>query len=208
VKNITVHEAGSASGSTHQSQRFRNGRNRKGADECRNHDGHPGTIPDGRLRTCSASLAISLESRAQSHLTPLPIDEDASSLSAILLDNDYYGFIRSGRQEIDGIPMVGVPQLIALKARAWLDLTERAKRGEQMDSKTIKKHKNDVFRLYQILDPASDPTVPEAIKKDMHEFISRMQAEDIDLKSLGLRTGTRDGILTEIAKVYRLAERE
>jgi hypothetical protein len=41
----------------------------------------------------------------------------------------------------------------------------------------------------------------------MHEFIARMQAEDIDLKSIGLRTGTRDGILTEIAKVYRLAER-
>ena len=41
--------------------------------------------------------------------------------------------------------MVGAPQLIALKARAWLDLTEREKRGEKIDSKTIKKHKNDVF---------------------------------------------------------------
>ena len=62
-----------------------------------------------------------------SHLTPLPMEEDASSLSAILLDNDYYDFIRAGRQEIDGLPMVGAAQLIALKARAWLDLTERAK---------------------------------------------------------------------------------
>jgi hypothetical protein len=53
-----------------------------------------------------------------SHLTPLPVDEDASSLSAILLDNDYYDFIRAGRQEIDGLPWVDVAQLIALKARA------------------------------------------------------------------------------------------
>ena len=82
-----------------------------------------------------------------SHLTPLPLEEDISSLSAILLDNDYYDFIRTGRQEIDGLPMVGASRLIALKARAWLDLTERAERGEQIDSKTIKKHKNDVFRL-------------------------------------------------------------
>jgi hypothetical protein len=141
-----------------------------------------------------------------SHLTPLPTEENASSLSAILLDNDYYDFIRAGRQEIDGIPMVGAAQLIALKARAWLDLTERARRGEQIDSKTIKKHKNDVFRLYQILDPASDPTAPEVVKKDVREFISRMRGEDVDLKSLGLRTGTRDGILEEIASVYRLAE--
>jgi hypothetical protein len=32
-----------------------------------------------------------------SHLTPLPMEEDISSLSAILLDADYYGFIRAGR---------------------------------------------------------------------------------------------------------------
>ena len=140
-----------------------------------------------------------------SHLTPLPVEEDASSLSAILLDNDYYEFIRAGRQEIDGLPMVGAAQLIALKTRAWLDLTERAGRGEQIDSKTIKKHKNDVFRLYQILDPASDPKAPEIVKKDIREFISRMRVEEVDLKSLGLRTGTRDGILAEISKVYRLA---
>jgi len=140
-----------------------------------------------------------------SHLTPLPVEEDASSLSAILLDNDYYDFIRAGRQEIDGLPMVGAAQLIALKARAWLDLTERAGRGEQIDSKTIKKHKNDVFRLYQILDPTSDPEAPETVKKDIREFISRMRVEEDDLKSLGLRTGTRDGILAEISEVYRLA---
>ena len=143
-----------------------------------------------------------------SHLTPLPIEEDTSSLSAILLDNDYYNFIRAGRQEVDGVPMVGAAQLIALKARAWLDLTERDKRGAKIDSKTIKKHKNDVFRLYQILDPASDPAAPEAVKNDIREFISRMGGEDVDLKSLGLRTGTRDGILADIANVYRLAERE
>jgi hypothetical protein len=141
-----------------------------------------------------------------SHLTPLPVNEDVSSLSAILLDDDYYDFIRAGRQEIDGIPMVGAARLIALKARAWLDLTEREKRGEKIDSKTIKKHKNDVFRLYQILDPASDSAAPEVIKKDIREFISRMRGEDVDLKSLGLRTGTRDGVLAEIAKVYGITE--
>ena len=140
-----------------------------------------------------------------SRLTPLPTEEDTSSLSAILLENDYYDFIRAGRQEIDGLPMVGAAQLIALKARAWLDLTERAKRGEQIDSKTIKKHKNDVFRLYQILDPSNDPAAPEAVKKDIREFISRMRGEDVDLKSLGIRAGTRDDILAEISKVYRLS---
>jgi len=143
-----------------------------------------------------------------SHLTPLPVEENESSLSAILLDDDYYDFIRAGRQEVDGIPMVGAAQLIALKARAWLDLTEREKRGEQIDSRTIKKHKNDVFRLYQILDPDTDPAAPAAVRNDIREFVSRMSGEDVDLRSLGIRTGTRDDILAEIAKVYRLAESE
>lgn len=141
-----------------------------------------------------------------SHLTPLPVEEDASSLSAILLNDDYYDFIRAGRQEVNGLPMVGAARLIALKARAWLDLTERERRGEQIDSKTIKKHKNDVFRLYQILDPNSDPAAPDTVKNDIREFIAQMRSEDVDLKSLGIRAGTRDGILEAIATVYRLAE--
>jgi hypothetical protein len=143
-----------------------------------------------------------------SHLTPLPTEEDTSSLSAILLDDDYYEFIRAGRQEIVGLPTVGVAHLIALKVRAWLDLTDRASRGEQIDGKKIKKHKNDVFRLYQILDPASDPAAPETVKKDVREFIFRMSAEEVDLKALGLRTGTRDEILAKISIVYGLAESE
>ena len=143
-----------------------------------------------------------------SHLAPLPIEEDVSSLSAILLDKDYYDFIRMGRQELDGLPMVGAAQLIALKARAWLDLTEREKRGEKIDSKTIKKHKNDVFRIYQILDPSIDPGAPETVKSDIREFILRMHGEEIDLKALGIRTGTRDEILVEIGRVYRVSDGE
>jgi hypothetical protein len=143
-----------------------------------------------------------------SHLTPLPLEEDISSLSAILLDNDYYAFIREGSVEADGVPTVGAARLIALKARAWLDLTEREKRREKIDSKTIKKHKNDVFRLFQILDPANDPAAPEAVKRDIREFITRMRDEDVDLKALGIRGATRELILEEIANAYRLAKNE
>ena len=32
----------------------------------------------------------------ESHLTPIPIDETVSSLSAILMDSDYYDFIKNG----------------------------------------------------------------------------------------------------------------
>lgn len=140
-----------------------------------------------------------------SHLTPLPMEEEMSSLSAILMDADYYAFIQSGRQEVDGLPVVGATHLIPLKARAWLDLTHREHSGETIDSRTIRKHKNDVFRLYQILDPAIDPAAPDAVKKDLRDFIARMRDEPVDLKSLGFRKTTRDEVLADLAKVYRLA---
>lgn len=86
-------------------------------------------------------------------LTPLPLDEDISSLSAILLDDDYYSFLQSGRVQVDGITVLGTEYLIPFKAKAWLDLAERKARGEHIDSKNIRKHRNDVFRLTDLLDP-------------------------------------------------------
>jgi hypothetical protein len=100
--------------------------------------------------------------------------------------------------------VAGTAHIITLKARAWLDLTQREKNGEKIDSKTIKKHKNDVFRLFQILDPSIDPAAPAAVKQDLRDFVSRMAGEEIDLKSLGFRSGTRDQILKELSQIYRL----
>lgn len=36
-------------------------------------------------------------------LTPIPMDEEVSSLSAILLDDNYYKFLRQGRTRVTGI---------------------------------------------------------------------------------------------------------
>lgn len=58
-------------------------------------------------------------------LTPLPMDEDISSLSAILLDDDYYEFLKEGKVTVDGITVLDADYLIPFKAKAWLDLTKR-----------------------------------------------------------------------------------
>lgn len=78
-------------------------------------------------------------------LTPLPMDEDISSLSAILLDDDYYEFLKQGKVTVDGVTVLDAAYLIPFKAKAWMDLTDRKEAGEHVDSKNIKKHKNDVF---------------------------------------------------------------
>ena len=84
----------------------------------------------------------------ESVLTPIPIEEEISSLSAILLNEEYYNFIQSHKTQIDEISLLSIEGLIALKIKAWLDLSERKSNGEQIDSKDIKKHKNDILRLF------------------------------------------------------------
>ena len=137
-------------------------------------------------------------------LSPLPIDEDISSLSAILLDEDYYNFLRSGRVQVSGITILDVPYLIPFKAKAWLDLTQRRAQGEQVDSRNIRKHKNDVFRLSELLDQKIEPPdkVSDAIKADMQEFINCMVDEEVNLKQLDIRDKSKEQILDELRQIY------
>ena len=138
------------------------------------------------------------------HLTPIPINDEVASLSAILLDDGYYSFITQGKRERDELPFIGADRLIPLKAKAWLDLNQRKQLSETIDSKNIRKHMNDVFRLYQIADPSLRISLPANIARDLRLFFSLIPAETIDLKSLGLGTTTIESIITELKRMYGL----
>lgn len=145
---------------------------------------------------------------AGSRLTPIPLDEAVASLSAILLDDDYYAFIVAGRKESDGLPWVGEDRLIPLKASAWLDLTARHAKGEPVDTKSIRKHANDVMRLSQLLAP--DVRIPLAarIGDDLSRFLGRLATErSIDPKSLKLNSSVAE-IVQRIAQAYALTPPE
>ena len=135
-------------------------------------------------------------------LTPLPMDEDISSLSAILLDDDYYEFLKQGKVTVDGVTVLDAAYLIPFKAKAWIDLTDRKAAGEHVDSKNIRKHKNDVFRLSELIDPTVRITMPAGVYKDIQEFVQRMDSENVDLKQLGLPGRTKDQILEELKEMY------
>ena len=135
-------------------------------------------------------------------LTPLPMDEDISSLSAILLDDDYYEFLKQGKVAVDGVTVLDAAYLIPFKAKAWMDLTDRKAAGEHVDSKNIKKHKNDVFRLTELIDPTVKIMASQGVYTDVQEFVQRMQSESIDVKQLGLVGRTKDQILDELKDLY------
>jgi hypothetical protein len=106
------------------------------------------------------------------HLTPIPFDEQISSLSAILLDDAYYRFVLEGRRSKHGLPSwVGEDRLIPLKALAWVEMTERVGRGEVIDSRKIRKHLEDVLALSGLLQPGQVIEIPERIRIDMRRFL-------------------------------------
>ena len=113
-----------------------------------------------------------------SHLTPIPLDEAVASLSAILLDDEYYAFIMAGRKESDGLPWVGEDRLIPLKASAWVDLNARQAKGEAVDAKNIRKHANDVMRLSQLLAPELRIPLAARIGDDLNRGSSRNRVGD------------------------------
>lgn len=135
-------------------------------------------------------------------LTPLPIEEDLSSLSAILLDDNYYTFLKQDKVIVDGIAVLDAAYLIPFKAKAWIDLTNRKANGEHVDSKNIKKHKNDVFRLSELIDPTEQILTPHVVYRDIQKFIQFMKTENVDIKQLGLVGRTKLEILNELKALY------
>lgn len=143
-----------------------------------------------------------LEIPSGAHLTPVPVDDSASCLSAILMDAPYYSFLLAGLRMLDGIPIVGPEHLIPLKAKAYLDLKERRADGLQIDNGSISKHKNDVFRLFRVVDPLIKIDVPQDVRDDMSEFLDAMEDEEVNLKSLGIRSRDKNSILVELRRMY------
>ena len=93
---------------------------------------------------------------------------------------------------------MGPEHLVPLKAKAWLDLGNRRARGKTVDSKVIRKHRNDVLRLYRILDPVSSIILSSDLRNDMLDFVTRMKNESIEMRSLDLGATDIDSILNEI----------
>jgi hypothetical protein len=150
-----------------------------------------------------------LEIAKGSKLTPIPLDEALSSLSAILLNDAYYAFIMAGARDGAGLRWIGEDRLIPLKAIAWLELTARKDEGEEIDSKDVRKHLNDVLRLSQLLAPDTRVALPEQVAADLSRFLDALRADDsVDPKSLKLGDVTRETLAQRIAAAFGIASAE
>lgn len=130
------------------------------------------------------------ELREMTGVTPIYIDDTVSSLSAILLNDDYYNVLIKGKAVANGLSVLRPEYLILFKAKAYLDLKQRKQNGETVDSNDIKKHKKDVLRITAELMLESVENLPFSVKADIDTFIGLLESEPFDdnsLKNYGLR---------------------
>lgn len=137
-------------------------------------------------------------------LAPIPVEEEVISLSAILVDDDYFGALDEMRLVIDDISLVDERILIPFKARAFLDLSERRAKGEKVDARHIRKHRGDVFRLVQLLPEEGSLALAASIRADLGEFLGQVLEDSaFDYAALGLPL-TRDDATAILGRYYRL----
>lgn len=105
-------------------------------------------------------------------IIPIHIDDEISSLSAILLDDDYYKVLLDGKVVRNGLSVLRPEYIILFKAKAYLDLKERKETGGTVDSNDIKKHKKDILRIAADLMLEKVIDLPVSVNEDMHMFIA------------------------------------
>lgn len=143
------------------------------------------------------------------HLTDIPTDEEASSLSAILLDDEYYHFTLANTTISEGLHHANDIALIVLKAKAFLNNLARKKEGQKVQDDDIDKHRKDVIRLTVALDPQKTVNVPDSIKEDLRLYIQTVKEEKPDLqqllKNLGAGESTLETIFEQLTISFQLA---
>jgi len=139
-----------------------------------------------------------------SALTPLPVDEDITSLSAILLDENYYQALTEHRRIIDGVPVLDERLLIPFKAKAHLDLAARRERGEAVDQKSVRKHRADVFRLLQLLADSERIVIAGPILADLATFAEKVDKDgDFKPSDIGIKSDVKEQT-TRLRAIYSL----
>lgn len=133
-----------------------------------------------------------------SHLTPIPVGEELSSLSAILLDDDYYHYAISHTVALDDLRFVDKDALIVLKAIAYINNSKRKADGEQVSSENISKHKNDIFRIVSTLIENDKYEIPETIKSDLRTFLAMVEKDGLGTAGLSKELGLGTEITFEI----------
>lgn len=110
------------------------------------------------------------------YLEPIPFDGGVSSLSAIILSDDLYTITTTDSEMMDGVRVATSIALICLKIKAYRNLIGDKESGKHVNTKDIKKHRNDVLKLIATTSLSEPKIVSEAIMDDINWYVANINA--------------------------------
>lgn len=144
-----------------------------------------------------------LKLRKDARYLRLPTEESVVSLSALLMHADYYDALVANRRTQGGVTILTEDLLIPFKAQAFLDLKERKESGEAIDGKNIVKHRNDVFRLLQLIPQTRRIVLAQSLKDDLARFVAAMAGETFKPRDFKVPLTKEEGVAL-LAAIYEL----
>ncbi|MBU0504639.1 MAG: hypothetical protein ABII18_00520 [bacterium] len=136
----------------------------------------------------------------EQHIIPVTTPTGIISLSAILLDDDYFELIKNNAVENDGIYLLSPLALIPFKAKAYLEIKERKE-----DSKKWKKHRSDIINLtVSFLNKDNKALLTGQVREHFKEFITQLNKEMTDdiIKGACQEKITKDEVITLLEEVF------
>ena len=82
-----------------------------------------------------------------------------------------------------------------------MDLNARSLRGEHVDSRNLKKHRNDIIRMAAEL-VLERCELPGEVREDMAKFIDAMNVSDQEIKNLKIRGVRAEDIRQLLINTY------
>lgn len=138
------------------------------------------------------------------HIEKIPIAIDDEQLSAIVLNEDVFNFVKE-RKTIskEGLPIVDVLGLIALKVYAYFQNLDLYKQGKIDSKNNYNKHRSDVIRLLLSLDGNETPiNMPELLKTNCINFLEILKGSNQILKSIPNHNVSLDTLVSLFKRIF------
>jgi hypothetical protein len=126
-----------------------------------------------------------------------------------MANDDYYHYLLENSELKNSLHIAKTEALICLKAKAYLEIASRIEGGSKEESKKLRKHKGDVFRLAVMLTEENIFKLPEPIKSDLQEFVDTINRNlpPISIfKEMGLSNISIEKMFNQIIKIFQLKE--
>ena len=101
------------------------------------------------------------------------------------------------------VSVLDATHLVPLKMKAWLDLMEKKSQGLLVKERDLRKHRQDVFRLFPLISNDAAISVPEEVFDDIQKFIVELRSMPFETKQIGMDIDKNE-ILDVYDRIYRV----